>query len=477
MFVNSSFAQQTTPTNTKPITRHVLNFTIDKFSKAAYGSIPNNKAGSIIKKIKNDSKNENIKSIEYGLEIEKISFAFFNELFNIEKKLTGNDEIIIFFSSHGVEAISDLETFTNEKSALLYIITDEEKDNWIPLVEVVKILSNESFKRAKKLIIVDTCRFYDTTNNQIIGKNMKDFAKKNSKFNENDVDFKKYMEGDITADLNLILMFACSSGMKAYFNIDKQFAFFSESLNLAFSFDKQGNFSDNKASYSIKEIFKKTKSLTIYQNKAYNFQRQEPVMIKFEKPVEEQKSIENIWFFGMPPLRDEINLAKEIFDSNNSESDSSEIFNKQNLVDLIDIYEIQNLMKSIENDINEIDRYHKGNATYNGNIANRVVQIFGQKNVTGKYNLKNIDEVLPQLVDFISKNSKSINNNSLNIQSFQKLANMIVDSYNVIYTEFERYYKNREDLIKKIDELIGQSEKIINFNNELQKLRDASGIY
>ena len=364
IFFNSFLvAQENGNAKAKKGVRHIFSFSISNFDKLKYQSIPTKSTNQIIEKLKAENQLTQFSEIQvHGADLEMDSSSIFSVLKKIESKITDNDELIIYISSHGVEAVGpairDSKSNIKEKAELLYIVTNEDKENWIPMVEIVKILSKPKFLKAKKLLIMNTCRAYDSeeSTNASIGKKWKDYANTTEGFIEGEPEFKKFLNGDRTAKLNLAIMYACVSGMKAYFLEKEQYAFFSESLKNALSYET--------VPYSLQQIFDITRSLTIHEAKRKKIQRQEPIMIVYsEKKANSQntkpgsKTFINGWFFGKPQNGDEkkeLDLVKSGELSKEIADELKDKVGNGKLTDLAKIREIQVLLTEVKGSISQL---------------------------------------------------------------------------------------------------------------------------
>ena len=309
IFFNSFLvAQENENAKAKKSVRHIVSFSISNFDKLQFEPAPTKSTNQIIEKLKAENKFTQFSEVQiYGAADKIDSSSFFSQLEKIETKIKDDDELIIYISSHGVEvigsAIRDSESKIKDKSQLLFVVTNENKQNWIPMFEVVKILSKPKFIKAKKLLILDTCRAYDSeeSNSLIIGAKWKNHANTTEGFIEGEPELKKFLNGDRTANLNLAIMYACSSGMKSYFLPKEQYAFFSESLRMALSYEA--------IPYSLQKIFEKTRRYTIHDAKVNRNERQEPFMVVYQNTIPGSKTFVNDWFFGIPQTAEE---AKEL---------------------------------------------------------------------------------------------------------------------------------------------------------------------
>lgn len=469
--------------------RHVFSFTVSEFDKVKLESAPTKSAAIIIEKIKTNNKKSSFSDInEYGINIEKNSDSFFNELKKLEENINENDEIVMYISSHGVEVIGSAlrEPGSNikDKGELLYIVTNEPREKWIPMVEIVKLFSKPKLIKQKKLIIIDSCRAYDSkdSDDEVIGKNWKNYANKTDGFGENNQEFKKFINGDQTANLNLAIMYACTSGMKSYFVEDNQFTFFSESLNTALSYD-------SREAYSLREIFEITKSLTIWQNKIKRNQRQEPVMVVYSDkstlyqiPNAKSLSFENSWFFGRAANQDEkIEFDKKVASQPEYKDLAYEPQNKIEKLKLVGIEKIEKFqseinemqkdfskvidlarikdLKESEDDITDVQR-----------LIRTISDILGKP-------IANIDKkptysaVIYAIVDAIAKESRKINES--NIENSVPLATKISNAFNAVADNINSRIETIQSLNQKAKEFFDtyKKEELVEFLKETQKLR------
>ena len=364
IFFNSFLvAQENGNAKAKKGVRHIFSFSIGNFDKLQFEPAPTKSTNQIIENLKAENQLTQFSEVQvHGADVKMDSSSFFSQLEKIETKIKDDDELIIYISSHGVEvigsAIRDSESNIKDKGHLLFVVTNENNENWIPMLEIVKYLSKPKFLKAKKLLIMDTCRAYDSeeSNSAMIGKKWKNYANTTEGFIEGEPEGKKFLNGDQTANLNLAIMYACGSGMKSYFLPKEQYAFFSESLKNSLMYET--------IPYSLQQIFEITKSLTIHEAKVKRNQRQEPYMIVYcEKKANSQntkpgsKTFINDWFFGRAQNADDkkqLDLVKSGVLSKEIADELKDKVGNGKLTDLAKIREIQVLLTEVKGSLSQL---------------------------------------------------------------------------------------------------------------------------
>jgi hypothetical protein len=443
--------------------RHILDFTVSTFENNQYESLPNTASESIVKKL-SEKNNKTSFNVPIKYTSDKTAKSFFGTLNQIERQIETNDEICIYMSSHGVEVIGTKLDIKN-KGEILYIVTDEKKEDWIPLSTIIKILSKPKFKKAKKLIILDTCRAYDlnTADDQVIGKNWQEYASKTEGYNESDADLIKYQKGDLSANLNLAIMYACESGMKSYF-LDKN-AFFSDSLNRALSSDKIGI-------YSLRTIFENTKSMTIWETRIKKGQRQEPVMIVYSGATQEGSKTNNLvddWFFGTTPSPEESEELKKFIE--NIGSYQAKVKDKLGgtVVDLNEIKKFIGDLESIKKDLKEI--LDPTLAKDIVNLGNRYAKTDADRKKVGE-NLEFSDRIVG-IIDLIKTQGDRIllskEEKAEKLYDISKDWRLLIDNINHKRDQILKFLAKVEDLNEKY----GKDHNIlIDFLKEIERLRE-----
>ncbi len=492
IFFNSFLvAQENGNAKAKKGVRHIFSFSISNFDKLKYQSIPTKSTSQIIEKFKAENKLTQFSEIQvHGADLEMDSSSFFSVLKKIESKITDDDELILYISSHGVEAVGpairDSKSNIKEKAELLYIVTNEDKENWIPMVEIVKILSKPKFLKAKKLLIMNTCRAYDSeeSTNAIIGKKWKDYANTTEGFIEGEPEFKKFLNGDRTAKLNLAIMYACVSGMKAYFLEKEQYGFFSESLKNALSYET--------VPYSLQQIFDITRSLTIHEAKRKKIQRQEPIMIVYSEKstnlknqILGSKTFINGWFFGRPQNSDEkreLDLVKSGELSKEIADELKEKVGNGKLTDLAKIREMRDLLIEIKIKVSRVldaniqmDKPADVEVlVHNYNVKELVRLIESKLTITvWKEDWKLYSVIMTSLAETFIEKSKAIVRDEVKENPAPTVNILIGFSYMMQTVEYRA--KLIEDLVVDIKSFIkiSRSVNIIEFIKETDRLRSA----
>ena len=172
------------------------------------------------------------------------SQQFFEALKKIENEIKPADELIIYISSHGYEYTknSKYRQGDTDQGETLHIATNEPIENWVPMIEITKYLSKTKFRSSKKLVIANCSRKYPSRDSGFatIGKNWENNDQTDEKDPEGRLILNRRVsaleEGRIDVDMNMAIMFACTSGKQVYNNSysqnnpDSQYGLFENAL-------------------------------------------------------------------------------------------------------------------------------------------------------------------------------------------------------------------------------------------------------
>lgn len=305
-------------------TRHILRFCTNDFNNVSKTEsdklkIPALSNESLSLKIINELKEitpENLNSEIYDLPNNATAEQFFNALKKIEENIKPTDEVLIYISSYGVEYSKKIRYRygDNDNGQSLFIATNEPTENWISMVELAKLLSKSKLKPVKKLVIANCSRIYlgQSDDNTTIGKKWTN----NNESNEKDENGRLIINNDLAAleegktnlDLNMAIIFSCSSGLGTTSIRSKDVGqrqenkdIFETTLNKILTGGQQGY---NSLENLFENVKRKTNITTIRQTG----KPQVPTMIVFARDPEAYTDMVQKWQIGTsakPEINDE----------------------------------------------------------------------------------------------------------------------------------------------------------------------------
>ena len=352
------------PKVNQPI-RHILRFATNKFDKVSENSeireLNNeNQSLEVVNHFKELAPSDaNMVGKIHDLPQNASSEHFFEALKKIEEEIKPSDELVVYIASHGFEYLksSKYRFGDTDQGESLYIVTNEPMEDWVPLIEVTKYLSRSKFQSSKKLVLANCSRHYlgRSPGNANIGKKWQNHDQTNELDSNGRLLVNSRMvaleEGRTDIDMNLAVIFACSSGLQAYEIREKKEGVFDNALVETLAGGPSGY-------KSVEALFEKVRNKTDRKAIRVMGKPQTPTMVVFAHDAESYVAMARQWKVG--------------------QSDKAESEDK--LVDddlAVKVRTIEDAIGKNQNviDIKNFDEYFSKIKSLEISIANNVVQM------------------------------------------------------------------------------------------------------
>ena len=292
------------PKVNQPI-RHILRFATNKFDKVSENSeireLNNeNQSLEVVNHFKELAPSDaNMVGKIHDLPQNASSEHFFEALKKIEEEIKPSDELVVYIASHGFEYLksSKYRFGDTDQGESLYIVTNEPMEDWVPLIEVTKYLSRSKFQSSKKLVLANCSRHYlgRSPGNANIGKKWQNHDQTNELDSNGRLLVNSRMvaleEGRTDIDMNLAVIFACSSGLQAYEIREKKEGVFDNALVETLAGGPSGY-------KSVEALFEKVRNKTDRKAIRVMGKPQTPTMVVFAHDAESYVAMARQWKVG-----------------------------------------------------------------------------------------------------------------------------------------------------------------------------------
>ena len=290
--------------NDQPI-RHILRFATNKFDKVSEKSeireLNNeNQSLEVVNHFKELAPSDgNMVGKIHDLPQNASSEQFFEALKKIEEEIKPSDELVVYIASHGFEysKTSKYRFGDTDQGESLYIVTNEPMEDWVPLIEVTKYLSRSKFQSSKKLVLANCSRHYlgRSPGNANIGKKWQNHDQTNELDSNGRLLVNSRMvaleEGRTDINMNLAVIFACSSGLQAYEIREKKEGLFDNALVETLAGGPSGY-------KSVEALFEKVRNKTDRKAIRVMGKPQTPTMVVFAHDAESYVAMARQWKVG-----------------------------------------------------------------------------------------------------------------------------------------------------------------------------------